>query len=148
MGAVWMVKEDKTVAELATGVEPLLALAGSRIRSIRRRAKLKQSDIANTIGTGQSYIVSVEAGEQNITLKTLARIAEALKVSPATFLLEGEMALIADEGGFDKLSALLRAAMQDTDRVSDLLQKIYALVSARADSSGPAISPPSEKNQL
>lgn len=141
-----MAKEDKTVAEFSTGVDPLLALVGDRIRSTRRRAKLKQSDIANIIGTGQSYIVGVEAGEQNITLKTLAKIAEALKVSPATFLLEGEMALIADEGGFDRFSALLQAAMQNTDRLSDLLQKIYALVAARADSSGPTTPPPSEKN--
>lgn len=117
--------------------EPLLLLVGSRIRTLRRRAKLKQSEVAKSIGTGQSYIVGVEAGEQNITLKTLARIAATLGVTPAFLLLEGEMALAADEGGFDKFGALLRTAMQDSGRVSDLLRQMYALASTQATSTVP-----------
>lgn len=117
--------------------EPLLLLVGSRIRALRRRAKLKQSEVAKSIGTGQSYIVGVEAGEQNITLKTLARIATTLGVTPAFLLLEGEMALAADEGGFDKFGALLRTAMQDSSRVSDLLRQMYALASTQATSTVP-----------
>jgi len=126
-----MVKEVKIADNESGDDEPLLLLVGSRIRMLRRRAKLKQSEVAKSIGTGQSYIVGVEAGEQNITLKTLARIAAALKVTPAFLLLEGEMALAADEGGFDKFSALLRIAMQESGRVSDLLKQMYALTSTQ-----------------
>ncbi len=41
------------------------------------------------------------------------------------------MALAADEGGFDKFSALLRIAMQESGRVSDLLKQMYALTSTQ-----------------
>lgn len=132
-----MVKEVKAADNDADDNEPLLLLVGSRIRTLRRRAKLKQSEIAKSIGTGQSYVVGVEAGEQNITLKTLARIAAALGVTPAFLLLEGEMALAADEGGFDKFGALLRMAMQESGRISDLLQQMYALTSTQATSKAP-----------
>ena len=81
-----MVKEAKVVDDLSNDAEPLLALVGARIRSIRKSAKLKQSEIAKLIGTGQSFVVSVEAGEANVTLKVLARIASALGVAPAVLL--------------------------------------------------------------
>ncbi|KAI4255660.1 MAG: hypothetical protein L6R35_007511 [Caloplaca aegaea] len=132
-----MAKEVKIVDNESDDDGPLLLLVGSRIRTLRRRAKLKQSEVAKLIGTGQSYIVGVEAGEQNITLKTLGRIAAALGVPPAFFLLEGEMALAADEGGFDKFSALLRTAMQESGRVSDLLRQMYALTSTQTTNTVP-----------
>lgn len=140
-----MVKEVKIV-EGESDDEPLLLLVGSRIRTLRRRAKLKQSDVAKLIGTGQPYIVAVELGQQNITLKTLAAIAAALGVTPASLLLEGEMALAADEGAFDKFGALLRAAMQESGRVSDLLRQMHALTSTQATSTVPLepTPPPSD----
>lgn len=140
-----MVKEVKIVDNKSDDDEPLLLLVGSRIRTLRRRSKLKQSEVAKSIGTGQSYVVGVEAGEQNITLRTLARIAAALGVAPAYLLLEGEMALAADEGGFDEFGALLRAAMQESGRVSDLLRQMHALTSTQATSTVPIDStPPSQ----
>ena len=92
-----MVKEAKVVGRSSDDSNRILLVAGLRIRTLRRRAKLKQSDVAKSIGTGATYIVGVEAGDQNITLKTLARIAAVFGVSPAILLLEGEMALAADE---------------------------------------------------
>ena len=141
-----MVREVKSADNDADDDEPLLLLVGARIRTLRRRAKLKQSEVAKSIGTGQSYVVGVEAGEQNITLKTLARIATALGVAPAVLLLEGEMALAADEGGFDKFGALLRMAMQESDRISGLLQQMYSLTSTQTTSTAPSdpTPPPSD----
>lgn len=122
------------------GHEPILALVGGRIRAARRRARLKQSDLAEAIGTKQAYMVGVEAGDQNITLKTLARIADALGVAPATLLLEGELALAADEGKLDQFGALLRAAMQELDRASDHLHQAHAQVAPRTGGDQPPIS--------
>lgn len=128
--------------------DPLLAHVGERIRAARKRARLRQSDLAQAIGTHQSYIVGVEAGEQNITLKTLARVATALGVTPMTLLLEGELALAADTGKLDQFGELLRAAMQETDRVADLLRRAYALVSARTGNPRSTPSAQARKNQL
>ena len=135
-----MAKGDKIADEASGAPDPLLVLVGSRIRLIRKRAKLKQSEVAAAIETKQAYMVGVEAGQQNITLKTLARIATALGVAPMTLLLEGELALAADEGKLDQLGELLRRAMQDTDRVAEVLREAYALVSARQSSPTPAAS--------
>ena len=135
-----MVKGDKIADEASDDPDPLLVLVGSRIRLIRKRAKLKQSEVAAAIETKQTYMVGVEAGQQNITLRTLARIAAALGVAPMTLLLEGELALAADEGKLDQLGELLRRAMQDTDRVAEVLREAYALVSARQSNPGSAAS--------
>lgn len=137
-----MAKGDKIADEASDDPDPLLVLVGSRIRLIRKRAKLKQSEVAAAIETKQAYMVGVEAGQQNITLRTLARIAAALGVAPMTLLLEGELALAADEGKLDQLGELLRRAMQDTDRVAEVLREAYALVSARQSS--PASAAPAQ----
>ena len=140
-----MVKEAKVVGGFSDDSDRILLVVGLRIRTLRRRAKLKQSEVAKSIGTGPSYIVGVEAGDQNITLKTLARIAAVFGVAPAVLLLEGEMALAADEGGFDNFNALLQTAIQESVRVTDLLHQMNALASPQTPGTDPAkADPPTE----
>jgi transcriptional regulator with XRE-family HTH domain len=127
-----MSKGPSIPGEVANDQEPLLALVGARIRATRQRAKLKQSDVARSIGTKQSYIVGVEAGEQNITLKTLARVAAALGVSPVSLLLEAELDTPIETAAA-QLSRLLAEAMQDNERVAHFLRQAHAMV---ADGTG------------
>ncbi len=124
------------IAGEASEPEPLLALVGTRIKAARLRAKLKQSDVAAAIGTGQSYIVGVEAGETNITLRTLARVATALGVSPMTLLVDVEPTAAAGEAKVAQLGQLLSAAVQDSDRVTDFLRQAHALVAGEGDNPG------------
>lgn len=112
----------------ASDQEPLLALVGNRIKAARLHAKLKQSELAAAIGTGQSYIVGVEAGETNITLKTLARVAAALGVSPVALLVGTEAPGGVEKATAGQLGELLSAAVQDSDRVTDVLRRAHALV--------------------
>ena len=45
----------------------------------RKQAKLSQKELAKKIGTTQSNIARMEAGNQNFSMITLEKIAEALK---------------------------------------------------------------------
>jgi len=57
------------------GIEVRLAL---QIAKARAKAKMTQSQLARAVGTTQSVISRIEAGNQNLTVKTLARIAAVL----------------------------------------------------------------------
>lgn len=58
----------------------ILKLVGAKVRAIRKRRGLTQEQLAEMIDTQHSYIGYVERGEQNVTLITLEKIANALKV--------------------------------------------------------------------
>ena len=50
------------------------------IKVERTIKKLTQAKLAELIGVHEKYIGVIEAGKQNITLKTLNRIAKALNI--------------------------------------------------------------------
>lgn len=50
-----------------------------QIAKARERAHLTQSQLAKAIGTTQSVISRIERADQNLTLATLSKIANALK---------------------------------------------------------------------
>lgn len=56
-------------------IEVRLAL---QIAKARARAKLTQGQLARAVGTTQSVISRIEAGNQNLTVRTLAKIAAVL----------------------------------------------------------------------
>lgn len=64
----------------------ILKLVGAKIRAVRKRRGLTQEQLAEMIDTQHSYIGYVERGEQNVTLLTLEKIANALKVDLHTLL--------------------------------------------------------------
>lgn len=54
---------------------------GKRIEEIREEVGLSQSGLARAVGTSQSAISQIEAGERNPSFDMLRQIAKALKVS-------------------------------------------------------------------
>jgi transcriptional regulator with XRE-family HTH domain len=54
---------------------------GKRIEEIREQAGMSQSALARSIGTSQSAISQIEAGERNPSFDMLRQIAKALNVS-------------------------------------------------------------------
>ncbi len=54
---------------------------GKRIEEIREQVGLSQSALARAIGTSQSGISQIEAGERNPSFEMLRQIAKALNVS-------------------------------------------------------------------
>lgn len=49
------------------------------ILGLRKKEKMSQSELAKKIGTTQSNIARMEAGEQNFTTDTLQKVAHAFK---------------------------------------------------------------------
>lgn len=49
-----------------------------QVLQLRKKAKISQSELAKKIGTTQSNIARLEAGNQNFTTSTLEKIARAL----------------------------------------------------------------------
>lgn len=59
---------------------------GNNVRKIRKDKDLKQEELAELIDREPRTIIDIEAGRRNPTLKTIYKIALALKVSPADLL--------------------------------------------------------------
>ena len=110
----------------------LMALVGARVKALRKRAKIKQMDLAKIIGVKPTYIASVEAGQQNLTLKSLRKIALALGISPWMLLLEGDLAFFEERSKLDHLLQILQSATQETDRTAELLRQACALIPVRS----------------
>jgi transcriptional regulator with XRE-family HTH domain len=53
-------------------------VVGEEIRRARLEHNLTQKDVAERLGAAPAYISAVEAGRENLTLGSLARIADAL----------------------------------------------------------------------
>jgi transcriptional regulator with XRE-family HTH domain len=64
----------------------LLLAFGRRLRAERERMGLSQEDFAEAACLHRTYIGGVERGERNLSLVNIARIARALKLSPAELL--------------------------------------------------------------
>lgn len=61
-------------------MEDILKSVGARLRIHRRKQGMTQDEVADRTGVSQSYIGSVERGQQNLTVVNLVRIAQAVGV--------------------------------------------------------------------
>ena len=61
---------------------------GNSVRTIRRANDLTQAELAARAGMNKTYLVRIESGDENLTLKTAQRLACALDVE-LTVLLKG-----------------------------------------------------------
>lgn len=59
----------------------LLTLVGARIKTLRTQMGLSQVELAERAKSQDTYIGEIERGNRNISLKMLAKIADALEVS-------------------------------------------------------------------
>ena len=63
-----------------------LKLIGARIRELRKEQGLTQEDVADMAKLNPSYYGRIERGEINVTVDTLLKIADALKVDLTSLL--------------------------------------------------------------
>lgn len=79
----WM--KDKAYRRAHFEAEPSLRLAIHVIR-FRNEAGLTQEELAERMAKKQSWISRVEAGRENVTLKSLGQFAYAFGKDPSDFL--------------------------------------------------------------
>ena len=69
----------------------LVKAFGRNVKSARERQNLTQEDLEGLTGLRRSYISDLERGTRNPTIRSLERLAVALRVSPADLVqLAGE----------------------------------------------------------
>lgn len=59
---------------------------GKRVRELRKQRELSQVELAAKVGIDRSYMGFLERGERNPSLEVIAKIAEALSVTPDELL--------------------------------------------------------------
>jgi transcriptional regulator with XRE-family HTH domain len=65
-------------------VDSNLSILGVRSKGMRQERGLSQEELAFEAGLDRSYVGGVERGERNITFRSLALIAKALKTDVGT----------------------------------------------------------------
>jgi XRE family aerobic/anaerobic benzoate catabolism transcriptional regulator len=75
-----------------TDASRLLAGLGQRIRALRARYGHTLDQLAGRSGLSARFLIQVEAGEANISLRKLTGLASALGTTPAALLAESEPA--------------------------------------------------------
>lgn len=64
----------------------LQTIVGNNIRRLRQRIGWSQEELADQCSLHRTYIGGIERGERNITLETLATIANALNCTPTELM--------------------------------------------------------------
>ncbi len=64
----------------------ILEKFGQRMQKIRKEAGFSQEELAAKLAMHRTYVGMVERGERNPTIRTLYKIAKALKVSSSDLL--------------------------------------------------------------
>ena len=65
---------------------PILLQFGKNVQEYRRTQHISQEQLAESVGVHRTYIGMIERAEKNITLLNIAKIANALKISPSALL--------------------------------------------------------------
>jgi transcriptional regulator with XRE-family HTH domain len=100
---------------------------GERLTQIREDAGLTQSALARAVGTSQSAISQIEAGERNPSYEMIRQIAEALGVSPS-YLVGGEVEGLTpeEEVYFRQYRSLPEDAREELKEFASYLRMKYS----------------------
>lgn len=79
-------KQGSARAAIQPGVDPLLWTLGRRLKTLRGEAQLSQLELATAAGMRKQFLNRVENGRQNVSIKTLWRLSEALGIPMASLL--------------------------------------------------------------
>jgi len=83
-------KRSSTTRKPRSPEEELIARTTESILEAMKRRSVTKAELARRTGTTNAYITQLLSGDRNLTLKTIAVVAEALNVSPRLTLLEND----------------------------------------------------------
>lgn len=100
--------------------DPFLLALGARVRRLRHRQKLSRRELAEGSGVSQRYLARLEAGDGNVSIILLRKIAAALDVTSAFLVCDD--ANLAEEAA--AVAALYRlAGPEPRARVREILDR-------------------------
>jgi transcriptional regulator with XRE-family HTH domain len=115
--------------------DPMLVAVGMRIGAARRKAGLSQIQLAEASGTQVSTVFSGENGAQNLSLKTLQKLADALKVDMRELLPGGPLSSSVTASMLKMIAESLATTLKELGRGTLLLQQLHDLVEELNDPS-------------
>jgi len=107
--------------------DELLKAFGRKVREARDRTGLTRAQLGDATGLAPSYIFEIENDGANVTLKTLAKLAESLKLGPRDLLPESEQDALTGSAVAELIAALDRAADVLSQRQSQEAELISRL---------------------
>jgi transcriptional regulator with XRE-family HTH domain len=140
-----MGRPPRTPKSTSESIEQLLMTVATRLKDARLRLKLTQKQVADQAELQQSYIYEIEAGGTNLTLRTLAKLAEVLKLDIRT-LFPASDGLAPSAGTDEALHMFLRDCQkQDAERhqrQAELLGGLETILRMRKTVATPATPEP------
>ena len=115
--------------------DELLKAFGRKVREARDRAGLTRAQLGDLTGLAPSYLFEIENEGANVTLKTLAKIAESLKLGSRDLLPESEQDALTGSAVAELIAALDRAAdvlSQRQSQEAELIARLDRLTQFRA----------------
>lgn len=111
----------------------ILKRLGARIREERKKAKLTQEKLAEQVGLSVDYIGYIERGKQAPYLKTLERIAKALKTEVyELFLFRDDGKTVDEEAAIKELVLSLKNKdPEDIRFVAYILRQIFERIEGK-----------------
>jgi XRE family aerobic/anaerobic benzoate catabolism transcriptional regulator len=96
------------------GFDPYLRRVGERVRNARNRRGLARKDLARESGVSERYLAQLEAGQGNVSILLMRRIAGALAVPLPTLVQDGPDRPVQHRQIEQWLDALAPAALTET----------------------------------
>jgi transcriptional regulator with XRE-family HTH domain len=122
-----MARRQKARETAKSTEDQLLNAFGRKVREARERAGLTRAQLGDATGLAPSYLFEIENEGANVTLKTLAKLAESLKLGPRDLLPESEQDALTGSAVAELIAALDRAADVLSQRQSQEAELISRL---------------------
>lgn len=101
---------------------------GARVKSIRRKSKIKQETLAKALGFSRISIVNVEQGTQKIQIHTLIELSNILNVSLTELLpslpVNSETSAISNKI-ISKVNQEVSQSSQSNEKALEFLKQVY-----------------------
>src|SRR6516225_1095946 len=101
-----MARRQKARETAKSTEDELLKAFGRKVREARERAGLTRAQLGEATGLAPSYLFEIENEGANVTLKTLAKLAESLKLGPRDLLPESEQDALTGSAVAELIAAL------------------------------------------
>ncbi len=130
-----MARRQKARETVKNTEDELLKAFGRKVREARDRAGLTRAQLGESTGLAPSYIFEIENEGANVTLKTLAKLAESLNLGPRDLLPESERDALTSSAVAELIAALDRTAdvlSQRQSQEAELISRLDRLTQFRA----------------
>lgn len=103
-------------------------IIGSNLKKLRKEQDLTQEDLADKAKLNPAYYGRIERGEMNITLDSLEKLCDALKVElPSLFMVEPPSKNETEKALKARMKALIeRKKLEDLQKILEITETLFS----------------------